>query len=62
MELDTEKIKQLLKQKGLTYQNVAERAGLKCRQNINYYLASKSLKGAEVFARVLNVNPKDLIE
>ena len=62
MILDTEKIKQLLKQKGMTYQDVAEQTGLKCKQNVNYYLASKSIKGAEIFAKVLNVNPKDLIK
>jgi len=62
MILDSEKIKELLKQKGLTYQDVADQCGLKCKQNVNYYLASKSIKGAEIFAKVLDVNPKDLIE
>ena len=62
MILDTEKIKGLLKQKGLTYQDVADLSGLRCKQNVNYYLASKSIRGAEIFAVVLGEKPKDLIK
>ena len=62
MELNSEKIKVLLKKKGITYQEVADRCGYKTKQNINYYLASKSVKGAEIFAAILNVSEKSLIK
>jgi len=62
MELDTKKIKRMLKEKNLTYLDVANIVGLKNKQIIFYYLKSKSLRGAEVFAKVLEANPKDLIK
>ncbi|MCJ7507858.1 MAG: hypothetical protein MUO85_03905 [candidate division Zixibacteria bacterium] len=62
MELNIKKIKKEIKRLGLSYQDIADKCKLNSRQQIYYYLKSKSLKGAEIFAKILDIDPKDLIK
>jgi len=61
MKLNVKKIKKELKRLGWTYDDVAKRTGFKGRQNIFYYIDSESISGAEIFGKVFNIDPKDLI-
>ena len=61
MKLNSEKILKLKKLHGLTYQQIANRMGLKHRQHVFDYIKNKRLSGAEKFAKVFGIDPKDLI-
>ena len=61
MELNIEKIKREMERLKLTYQKLADMAGIS-KQMAHYYIKSKSLKGAEPFARAFDVDPKDLMK
>jgi len=45
----------------MTLQQIADISGIKHRQQIDYYLRTASIKGAEIFAKAFDVEPKDLI-
>ena len=62
MELNVEKIKRELKRLGWSYQRLADETGIGTRQAVYYYLVSKSLKGADKFAKALDIAPKDLLK
>ena len=62
MELNTTKILREMKRLGLTYEEIAKKAGLKSRQSAFYLLKSKSIHGAGPFAKALDVDPKDLLK
>jgi len=61
LKLNSKKIKNLLKQRGLTYSDVARINGIKHRESIYSYLKHESLNGALIFAKALKCKPKDLI-
>lgn len=61
MELFVEKIERELDRLKHSKSWLADKAGVS-RQLINYWLKSKSLAGAEPIARVLLLEPKDLIK
>ena len=62
MELNTEKIKKEFDRLGWTYEKAAEKTGLNSRQAVHYYMDSKSIRGAEIFAKALDIDPKDLLK
>jgi len=62
MKLNSKKVKREMERLGLTYQEVADKAKLNSRQIVFYYLKAQSFKSAEMFAKILNYDPKDLIE
>ena len=61
MELNVEKIKKEMRRLELTYQRLADLAGIS-KQMAHYYIKSGSHKGAEPFAKAFDVQPKDLIK
>lgn len=61
MKLNVKKIKRLKKKSGLTWQAIAEKGGKKSRQHAYSFITTKRLSGAEFFARIFKVKPKDLI-
>ena len=62
MELNVDKIKKELSRIGWSYGRLAKECGFKKRQNIFYYLNSKSISGADMFGKALQIDPKDLIK
>ena len=62
MKLDTDKIKRLKEAQNLTYQDIANKMGLKSRQHVYDYIKFERISGAEKFAKVFGVNPIDLIK
>ena len=62
MELNVDKIKAEFKRLGWSYERAANEMGLKNRQSVYEYFRTKSLKSAVKFAKVLKVDPKDLIK
>ena len=62
MKLDTQKIKRMKKAAGLTWLQIAEKMGLKSRQAVYDLILNKRLSGAERFAKVFGLDPKDLIK
>ena len=61
LKLNSKKIKKMLKQRGLTYADVARISGIKHRESIYSFLIRESIGGASVFAKALRCKPKDLI-
>ena len=61
MKLDIKKVKKLKKAYDLTWQDIADAAGLKSRQAIYDYIRTGSPNGARYFAKAFGVKPKDLI-
>ena len=61
MKLNVEKVRKEMQRQGLTYQRLADMAGLKSRQMAYYYIKSASHKGAEPFAKAFDIEAKDLI-
>ena len=61
MKLDTEKIKELKRQSGLTWIEIAERGGLESKQAA-FEKAKGGIKNAEFFAKVFGVKPQELIK
>jgi len=62
MKLDIEKIKRLKKSRNLTYQDIADMMGFKSRQHVYEYIRYARITGAEKFAKVFGLDPKDLIK
>lgn len=62
LKLNSEKIKKMLKRRGLAYADVARINGIKHRESIYSYLKNESVGGAVIFARALKCKPKDLIK
>jgi len=62
MKLNVKKIRQLKKAKGLTWNEIARLAGLNSRQAIFHFVRYERISGAELFAKVFKINPKDLIK
>jgi nitrogen regulatory protein PII len=62
MELNVDKIKREMERLGITFIDVAKANGFGSRQHAHYYLHPKKLKAAEYFAKVLRVDPKDLLK
>jgi hypothetical protein len=63
MKLNRNKIYQLKKAFGLTWAQIAEAGGLKFRQHAYDKCKRGSLPdSAEFFARIFNLDPKDLVE
>jgi len=62
MELDTEKIKRLKESAGMTWAQIAGLMGLKTRQAAYDLILNKRITGAEKFAKVFGLDPKDLIK
>jgi hypothetical protein len=62
MELNTEKIDQLRIVFGYTWQDIADKGGLKSRQHAWEKFKRRSIKSADFFAKIFNMNPKDLIK
>ena len=62
MKLDTEKIKRLKEARGITYREIAKLMGLNSRQHVFDFIKFKRITGAEKFAKVFGVDPKDLIK
>lgn len=61
LKLDVKKIKKIKESLGLSYQDIADMAGLKSRQHIYDYVKRASAAGAPVFAKAFKMKPKDLI-
>ena len=62
MKLNVEKVKKEMERQKLTYQALADMAGLPSRQMAHYYVKTESIKGAEPFAKAFLLEPKDLIK
>ena len=62
MELNSEKIIKEANRLGWSMSELARRSGMKSRQLAHYLLDKKSIKGAERFARALDLDPKDLLK
>jgi len=61
MKLNTKKIIRLKKAQNLTWQQLANKMGLKSRQHAYDYILNKRVTGAEKFAKALGVDTQDLI-
>ena len=62
MELNQDKILQLKKAWRLTWDDIAEQGNLNSRQHAFLKWKNKSVRAAEFFAKVFNMDPKDLIK
>lgn len=62
MKLNVKKIKREMARLGWTMETLAQKCGLKNRQAVWYYFNSESIRGADKFAKALDVDPKDLIK
>jgi len=62
MKLNTKKITKIKSALGLTWDDIAKKGGLKSRQHAWEHFNRGSIKSAEFFAKIFNINPKDLIE
>ena len=62
MELDTEKIQRIKEALGLSWKDIADKGGLRFRQHAWDKFNRKSIKSAEFFGKVFNIDPKDLIK
>ena len=61
MKLNVRKIKKEMRRLNWSYAKLARESGLESRQSVFYYLKSGSIKGAEIFGRALDIDPKDLL-
>jgi hypothetical protein len=62
MELDVDKIKRIKEALGLSWNDIAVKGNLNSRQHAWDKYRRKSIKSAEFFGRIFNINPKDLIK
>ena len=62
MELNVDKIIQIKRTIGLTWQEIAKIGGLKSRQHALSKCNKRSLRSAEFFAKIFHMDPKDLIK
>lgn len=62
MELNTEKILEIKAVMGFTYQDLADRMGFKHRQQVHDLIKQKRIWAADKFAKVFNMDPRDLIK
>ena len=62
MELDQERVKQIKKALNMTWQEIADKGGLNFRQHAYLKYHHKSVRAAEFFGKVFEMNPKDLIK
>ena len=62
MELDQKRVLQLKKAFRLTWKDLANRGGLNSRQHAFLNWKNKSVRAAEFFGKIFDVNPKDLIK
>lgn len=62
MKLDTEKIRTLKREANLTWDDIARIGGLEHRQTAYDKWARGNPAAAEFFARVFDIEPKDLVK
>jgi len=62
MELNVDKIKKEMKRLDWSFEDLARECKLNSRQHAHFLLNPKKLRAADIFAKALNLDPKDLIK
>jgi transcriptional regulator with XRE-family HTH domain len=62
MKLDSKKVRRLKKLHKLTWQQIAQKTGLKTRQAAFQIVSKERIGGADVFAKLFKLDPRDLIK
>ena len=61
MKLDVALIKNILENKGWTYERLGKESEIGTKQAIEYYFRTAKITGAERIAKALGMKPKDIL-
>ena len=61
MKLNVRKVRKEMDRLGWTLEDLAKASKLKSRQSAFHHLSKKTIRGAELFGKAMDIDPKDLL-